>query len=64
MKEQLVDTFREDFRIAYDLCRDEYTDSFTENVQIMEDHVDRVRESSSNLSESEPPENSKTANDS
>ena len=60
----MVDTFREDFRIAYDLRRGEYTDSFTETVQIMEDHVDRERESSSNLSESEPPENSKTANDS
>ena len=47
---KLVDAFPKDFRLAYDLCGVETTESFAEIGQIMEDHVDRERESSSSLS--------------
>ena len=43
----------EDFRLAYDLHGGEYTDSFAEIGQILEDHFDRERESSSSSSDSD-----------
>jgi len=61
-KETLVDAFPEDFRLAYDIFGGEYTGSFAEIGQIMEDHFDRDRESSSSPSASDLTEISESSN--
>ena len=42
-KDQLVDGFRKNFRLACDLRGGEYTEPFAKIGQIMEDHVDREK---------------------
>ena len=52
-EETLVDAFPKDFCLAYDLRGGEFTESFAEIGEIMEDHFDRERESSSSSSDSD-----------
>jgi len=58
------------FWLAYDLCcivlycRGEFTEYFAEIGQIMEEHFDRERESSSSSSDSESSESGKSSNSS
>ena len=61
-KETLVDAFPKDFRLAYDLRGGEYMEPFAEIGQIMEDHFDRDRESSSSPSASDLTEISESSN--
>ena len=55
-KETLADAFPKEFRLAYNLRKGEYTESFAEIGQIIEDHFDCERESSSSSSDSESTE--------
>ena len=61
-EEALVDAFPKDFRLAYDLCRGEFTESFAEIGEIMEDHFDRESESSSSSSDSDSTVSSESSN--
>ena len=61
-KETLVDAFTKDFRLAYDLLGGEYMEPFAEIGQIMEDHFDRERVSSSSSSNSDSTESSESSN--
>ena len=58
-KETLVDAFPKDYRLAYDLSGGDHVESFAEIGQIMEDHFDRERESSSSSRDSKSSGNSK-----
>ena len=60
-EETLVDAFPKDFSLAYDLRGGEFTESFAEIGEIMEDHFDRERESSSSSSDSDSTESSESS---